>query len=40
MVNITGFPDTRIKMVFIIFYYYGKALEWIQPYIMKYIEKG
>ena len=29
MVNATGFPDARIKVVFIVFYYWGKALEWI-----------
>ena len=36
----TGFPNTRIKIVFAISYYQDKTLEWIQPYIIKYIEKG
>ena len=40
MVNVTSFPDARIKVVFAVSYYRGKTLEWIQPYIMEYIEKG
>ena len=39
MVNASNFPDTKIKVVFAVSYCRGKALEWIQPYIIKYIDK-
>ena len=39
MVNAAGFPDNRIKAVFAVSYCRGKALEWIQPYIIEYIKK-
>ena len=34
------FPDKRFRVIFIVSYYQEKALEWIQPYIIKYIDKG
>ena len=35
MVNYTAFPDNRTKVVITVLYYWGKALEQIQPYIIK-----
>ena len=40
MVNIAGFPDAKIKVMFAASYYWGKVLEWIQPYIIEYMEVG
>ena len=40
MVNVTGSPDKRSRVIFTVFCYQGKALKWIQPYIMEYIDKG
>ena len=40
MINTASFPDAKIKVVFAASYYRSKALEWIQLYIIKYIEKG
>ena len=39
MVNYKIFPDNRTKVLIIVLYYCGKALEWIQPYIIELLEK-
>jgi len=39
-VNDDAFPDSRSKVVFAASYCQGRALEWVQPYMMEYLEKG
>ena len=39
MVDYVVFPDNQIKIVMVVLYYRGKTLEWIQPYVIKLLEK-
>ena len=40
MVNYAVFLDNRTKVIMAASYYRGKVLDWIQPYIIKLLEKG